>query len=104
MKSSLKYFLFVSIFVIVGNAAFAQLPSERRLSAIAPKYLKDGPPKEQPSASELPSNKKNMSEVKAPKGKTVPKRKKNAQADPKKLPSNSKTKIKDLGKKPKVNK
>ena len=104
MKSSLKYFLFVSLLVMAGNVALAQLPSERRMSAIAPKYLKDGPPREQPAASELPGNKKNMAEVKAPKGKTVPRRKKNAQADPKKLPSNSKTKIKDLAKKPKVKK
>ena len=104
MKNSLKYFLFLGIFIVVGNAGFAQLQSERRMSDIAPKLLKDGPPKEQPLASELPSSKKNMAEVKAPKGKTVPKRRPNAQADPNKLPSNSKTKIKDLFKKPKSKK
>ena len=104
MKNCLKYFLFVGIYVVLGNAGFAQLPSERPMSAIAPKLLKDGPPREQPSAGELPSNKKNMDEVKAPKGKTIPKRRTNAQADPNKLPSNSKTRIKDLVKKPKVKK
>ena len=104
MKNSLKYFLFVGIFVVIGNVGFAQLQSERPMSAIAPKLLKDGPPKVQPVASELPSSKKNMTEVKAPKGKTVPKRRTNAQADPNKLPSNSKTPIKDLVKKPKVKK
>jgi hypothetical protein len=91
MKNLLTYFLIVS-FMMLGNSAFSQLPSERPMSAIAPKLLKDGPPKEQPLAGDLPSNKK-MPEVNAPKGRTVPKRKMNTKVDPDKLPINSKKPI-----------
>ena len=102
MKYLIKYFILTAIIFLVNKNGFSQLPSERPMSAIAPKLLKDGPPKATVNKDKPLASERKMPAVNAPKGSTVPKTKTKVQADPKKLPSNSKTRIKDLVKKPKV--
>ena len=100
MKFNLKYFTIACILLLAGMVTYGQLPSERPMSAIAPKLLKSGPPASQPTAAELPGNNK-MREVKTPPGKMVKGSRSDSNADPSKLPSNSKRPVKEMYRKPK---
>ena len=102
MNQTSKYLSLLLVLILSSLAGFSQLASERPVSYKKPDQVQPVTVRTAPAAKGQLASEKKMPEVSTPAKVKAQRRRTSVPPDSRKLPSNSKTKIKDLVKKPKV--